>query len=88
MINKLHERSLRIKLNDYVSDFTEFLENNNAMCNHKRNELTLPIKESMLNWRINTYKLWSFQWLLIQKKHVWCCLEILRYQCREIWSLF
>ena len=34
MINKLHERSLRIKLNDYVSAFTEFLENNNAMCNH------------------------------------------------------
>ena len=34
MINKLHERSLRIILNDYSSDFNMLLENNNDICNH------------------------------------------------------
>ena len=68
MINKLHERSLKIALNDYSSDFNELLENNNKICNHHRNVQTLlikvfkmktglspPILESMLNRRVNTY---------------------------------
>ena len=37
MINKLHERSFRIILNDYSSDFIILLENNNDICNHQRN---------------------------------------------------
>ena len=37
MINKLHERSLRILLNNYSSGFNELLENNNAVCTHHRN---------------------------------------------------
>ena len=37
MINKLHERSPRITLNDYSSDFNILLENNNNICNHHRN---------------------------------------------------
>ena len=37
MINKLHERSLRIMLHHYSSDLNILLENNNDICNHHRN---------------------------------------------------
>ena len=70
MINKLHERSLRIILNDYSSDFNILLENNNGICNHHRNTQALltevfkmknglapPIMESILSKRFNTYNL-------------------------------
>ena len=59
-INKLHERSLRVILNDYPSKFNILLENNNDISNHHRNiqallikvfkmknELALPIMESV-----------------------------------------
>ena len=44
MINKLHQRSLRIILNDYSSDFNILLENNNDICNHHRNIQALLIE--------------------------------------------
>ena len=44
MINKLHERSLRIIMNDYSIDFNEFLESNNNMWNRYRNIQTLSIE--------------------------------------------
>ena len=86
MINKLHERSLRIILNDYSSDFNILLENNNDICNHHRNiqalltevfkiknELASPIMESILNFkRFNTYNLRNFQELATERKRtVW-----------------
>ena len=74
MINKLHESSLRIILNDYSSDFNVLLENNNDLCNHNRNiqallievfkmknELAPLIIESILNKRFNTYNLRNFR---------------------------
>ena len=74
MINKLYERSLRIILNDYSSNFNILLENNNDISNHHRiiqallievikmkNELAPPIMESILNIRFNTYNLRNFQ---------------------------
>ena len=67
MINKLHERSLRIILDDYSSNFSIVLEINNDICNHDRNiqallievfkmkkQLATPIMESILNKRFNT----------------------------------
>ena len=41
MNNKLHERSLRIILNDYSSNFNILLENNNDISNHHRNNQPL-----------------------------------------------
>ena len=74
MISKLYERSLRIILNDYSSNFNILLENNNDISNHHRNiqallievfkmknELAPPIMESILNKRFNTYNLRNFQ---------------------------
>ena len=95
MIKKLHERSLRIILNDYLSDFNILLENNNDICNHHRNiqalltevfkmknELAHPIMESILNKRFNTYNL-----TMERKKTVWYGLETLSYRYPQLWSL-
>ena len=85
MINKLHERSLRIVLNDYSSNFNILLENNNDISNHHRNiqallievfkmknELAPPIMESILNKRFNTYNLRNFQEFVTERKRtVW-----------------
>ena len=85
MINKLHDRSLRIKLNDYSRNFNILLENNNDKCNHHRNiqalsievfkmknELAPLIMESILNKRFNTYNLKNFQEFATERKRtVW-----------------
>ena len=79
MINKLHERSLRIVLNDYSSNFNILLENNNDTSNHHinslvtevfkmKNELAPPIMESILNKRFNTYNLRNFQEFATERK--------------------
>ena len=66
MINKIHERGLRIVLNDHISDFETMLRNINDITIHYRNiqtlmielfkikhELAPPIMDSMLNrWTI------------------------------------
>ena len=52
MINKIHERALRLILNDHTSDFDALLQNNNDTCNHIRN-----IKTLMVEKRNNTYNL-------------------------------
>ena len=101
MINKLHERSLRIILNDYSSDLKILLENNNDICNHHRNiqallievfkmknELAPPIMESILNERLNTYNLRNFQEFSTERKRtVWYGLEILSYRHPQLWYL-
>ena len=93
MINKLHERSLRIILNDYPSNFNMLLENNNDISNHHRNiqallievfkmknELDLPIMESVLNKRFNTYNLRNFlDFATERKRTVWYGLETFSY---------
>ena len=99
--NNLHDRSLRIVLNDYSSNFHELLENNNDICNHHRNiqtllievfkmknELAPPIMESKLNRRVNTYKLRNFPvFITDRKKHVWYGLEMVSYRYLQLWSL-
>ena len=101
MINKLNERSLRIILNDYSSNFNILLENNNDISNHHRsiqallievfkmkNELAPPIMESILNKRFNTYNLRNFQEFATERKRtVWYGLEILSYHYPQLWSL-
>ena len=91
IISKLHERSIRIVLNDYLSDFNELLENNNEICNHHRNirillikifkiknELTPPIMESILNRRVSTYNLSNFQEFVTERQRtVWYDLDTL-----------
>ena len=96
MINKLHERSLRIILNDYSSDFNILLENNNDICNHHRNIQTLLIEVfKMKNGLappirdlINTYNLKNFQEFETKRKRtVWYGLETFSYRYPQLWSL-
>ena len=74
MINKIHERALRLILNDHTSDFDTLLQNSNDTCNHHRNIQTLmveiykiknnvnpPVKDFMFERRNNTYNLRNFQ---------------------------
>ena len=81
MINKLHERSLRIILNHYSSDFNILLEKNDDICNHHgnlqallievlkmKNELVPPIMELILNKRFNNYNLGNFRESGTEKK--------------------
>ena len=68
MINNIHERALRIVLNDHISDFETMLGNINDITIHHRNIQTLmielfkikydlapPVKDSMLNRRTICY---------------------------------
>ena len=101
IISKLHERSIRIVLNDYLSDFNELLENNHEICNHHRNirillikifkiknELTPPIMESILNRRVSTYNLSNFQEFVTERQRtVWYDLDTLSYRYPQPWSL-
>ena len=99
MINKLHERSFRITMNDYSSDFNILLENNNDICNHHRNIQALlievfkmksglapPIMEPILNKRFNTYNLRNFQEFATERKRtVWYGLETFSYHYPKLW---
>ena len=101
MINKLHERSLRIILNDYSSNFNILLENNNDICNHHRNiqvllievfemknGLATAIMESVLNKRFNTYNLRNFQEFATgRRRTVWYGLETHGYCYPQLWTL-
>ena len=44
MINKVHERALRVVLNYRESGFETLMQNGNDVCNHHRNIPTLLIK--------------------------------------------
>ena len=94
MVNKLHERSLRIVLNDFSNNFNILLENNNDISNRhrniqallvevfkKKNELATPIMESFLNKRFNTYNLRNFQGFATERKRtIWYGLETFSYR--------
>ena len=101
MINKLHERSLRIILNDYSSDFNILLENNNDIRNHHRNIQVLltevfkmkngvapPVMQSNLNKRFNTYNIRNFRKFATERKRtVWYGLKTLSYRYSQLWFL-
>ena len=44
LINKIHERGLRIAYNDYESDFETMLQNDNTITIHQRNIHALAIE--------------------------------------------
>ena len=97
MINKLHNRSFRIVLNDYSSDFNKLLEKINDICNHHRNiqtMLTEGFKMKNEKWtcrsyyEVNNYNFWNFQGFVKEGKiTTWYGLEALSYQYPQMWSL-
>ena len=101
MINKIHERALRLILNDHTSDFDTLLQNNNDTCNHHRNIQTLmieiykmknnlnpPIMDNMFERRNNTYNLRNFQEFVTKRKRtVKMGLKTLNYRSPKLWAI-
>ena len=101
MINKVHERALRVLLNDYESNFGKLLHINNDVCNHHRSIQTLLIEifkikkgfpplimESILNGRNNTYNVRNFQEFETERKRtVYFGLETVSYRSLQLCSL-
>ena len=89
MINRVHERALRVILGDDLSDFESLLQNNRDICSHHkniqslkiemfkiRNKLAPPIIDSMFERRNEPYNLHNFQELLTEEKEL--CITVLR----------
>ena len=101
MINKVHERTLRVRLNDQESDFETLLQNNNDVCNHHRNFQTLlikifkikkdfapPIIGSILKGRNSTYNVRNFQKFETgRKRTLYFGSETISYRSPQLWSL-
>ena len=86
-INIVHERALKVVLNDHTSDFKTFLQRNNDVCNHHRSiqallietckrksGFALPIIGSMFKRRNTTYSL-KF-WRVETKRKKICLIRI------------
>ena len=102
MINKIHERALRLILNvDHTSHFDTLLQNNSDTCNHHRNIQTLmaaiykiknnlnaPIMDFMFESRNDTYNPRNFQDFATKRKRmVKMSLETLNYRSPQLWSI-
>ena len=87
MINRVHERALRVTLGDDLSDYESLLQNNRDIRSHHKNiqnlmiemfkiknKLAPPIKNSMFERRNN---LGDFQEFLTEKKEL--CIMVLRH---------
>ena len=101
MINKLHERALRLVLNDHVKDFEALLQKSDDIsCHHRNiqmlmteiykllNKLAPPIMDLMLNTRNITYNFRNLQEFLSGRKEtVFNGLETLSYRAPQLWTL-
>ena len=100
MINRVHERALRVILGGDLSDFESLLQNNRDIRSHHKNiqsfmieifkiknELAPPIMDSMFDRRNESYNLRNFQEFLTEKKTVHYCLETFSYPSPQLWSL-
>ena len=100
MINKIHERSLRVVHHDEVSDFTSLLAINGEVTIHCRNTQVLmtevfkiknglapPIMDSALRKRENIYNIRNFQeFETEQKRTVNYGIESFSYRSPQIWA--
>ena len=101
MMNKLHERALRLVLNDHVSNLEALLrKNNDVSCHHRniqvlmielykiKNELAPPVMNSMLNKRNITYNFRNLQEFHSERKRiVFNGLEAQGYRAPQLWAL-
>ena len=98
MINKIHERALRIILYDKTSSFADTLGKNVDITNHQRNVQVLMTELfkimkiiqllNMFTLCVNNFNLRNFQELATKKKEtVKYGLDILSYRCPQLWTL-
>ena len=63
LINKIHERALRITYNDYVSSFETLLEKDGSLSIHQRNIQSLAIEIFKTNNDLNPKRIHSKYWI-------------------------
>ena len=102
MINKTHERALRIVLNDNISDFETMLRNMNDITIHHRNiqtlmieffkikhDLATPVMDSVLNRRTICYNFRNLQEFHSERKRtMFYGLETISYRAPQLWTIF
>ena len=100
MINKVHERALRLILGGDLSDSESLLQINKDTCSHFKNiqslmteifkiknELAPPIMDSMFERRNGSYNLRNFQDFFTERtRTVHYGLETLSYRSLQLWS--
>ena len=85
MINKVHERALRVILNDHESEFETLLHINNDVCNHHRNIQTILIE--IFQIKKGRFRLWD---LSLKGEIILTALEIfenLKQKEKELYIL-
>ena len=100
IINKIHERTLRLILNGHTSDFDTLLQSNNDTCNHHRNIQTLmveiykiknnlnpPIMDFIFQRRNNTQNLRNREFVMKRKRTVKMSLETLNFRSPQLGSI-
>ena len=101
MINNVHERILRVILDEHLRDFKCLLENNKGICSHRKNiqshmiemfkikkELASLIMDTVSERRNEPDNLLNFQEYLTERKRiVHYDIETLSYWSPQLWSL-
>ena len=102
MINKIHERALRIVLNDHISNFETMLWNMNDITIHHRNiqilvielfkikyNLAHPVMDSMFNRKTIYYNFKNLQDFQSErkKKTVFYGLETISYRAPQLYKI-
>ena len=96
LVNKTHQCSLRLILDDRESNFGELLRKNNDIAIDQGNiqmlltEVfkTAKVMEGIFNVKPNNYNLRNFQELVIEKKRtVKNGFEIISYRAPQLWSI-
>ena len=101
VINKIHQRALRIVLNDHISDFETILRNMNDITIHHGNIQTLdwtlqikydlapPIVDSMLNRKTICHNFRNLQEFHLERRRtVFYDLETISYRAPQLWTIF
>ena len=101
MVNKIHERALRIVLNDHITDFETMLRYINDITIHHRNIQTLMVElfkikhdlaptimDSMLNGRTICYNFRNLQEFQSERERtVFYGLETISYRAPQLWTI-
>ena len=90
LINKIHERALRIAYNNYVSSFETLLEKDGSLSIHQRNIQSLTIEifktNNDLNPTFHNYNTRRDNLYLPNPRTVAYGLETLGYRANQIWN--
>ena len=100
LINKIHERSLRISYKDQKTSYHNLLETHNKLTIHQRNLQVLmteiykivngvapPIMNSLFEFRSNEYNIRNFQVLSTDfRRTVNYGIETITYRAPSLWA--